>query len=82
MNLNCIWGDLNGSGLAIEHSANHIEYHGDENGILAITNHHQFLDRRLTGSPDPDRQAAIAGSFCRLGRMWNLLREHYGISYR
>lgn len=78
LNYSCIWGDITGQGVAIEHSSNHIHYQYPEDGILAITNHHQFLDRKLTGSPGPDELPAISGSYCRLGRAWNLLRENRG----
>ncbi len=78
LNLNCIWGDAAGRGVVIEHSSNHIHYQYAEDGILAITNHHQFLDRTLTGSPIPDELPAISGYYCRLGRAWNLLRENRG----
>ncbi|HIC91383.1 MAG TPA: hypothetical protein EYP21_04860 [Syntrophaceae bacterium] len=78
LNLNCIWGDAAGRGVAIEHSSNHIHYQYAEDGILAITNHHQFLDRTLTGSPTPYELPAISGSYCRLGRAWNLLRKNRG----
>lgn len=78
LNLNFIWGDWAGNGVAIEHSSNYIHYEYAKHGILAIANHHQFLDRKLTGSPDPDELPAISGSYCRLGRMWNLLKKNKG----
>jgi hypothetical protein len=78
LNYNCIWGDVEGNGVAIEHSSNHITFKYAEDGILAIANHHQFLDRNLTGSTDPNQQPAISGSYCRLGRMWNLLKQKNG----
>ncbi len=76
LNLNFIWGDSAGNGIAIEHSSNYIHYEHAKDGILAIANHHQFLDRKLTGSPDPNELSAISGSYCRLGRIWKLLREN------
>lgn len=78
LNLNFIWGDAEGNGVAIEHSSNYIHYEHARDGILAIANHHQFLDKRLTGSPTPDELPAISGSYCRVGRMWKLLRENKG----
>lgn len=77
LNLNCIWGDTKGNGVAIEHSANYIHFER-ANEILAIANHHQFLDRKLTGSVSPDKMRAITGSYSRLSRMWKLLRQNYG----
>lgn len=78
LNLNCIWGDAKGDGVAIEHSANYLHFEKSKSGILAIANHHQYLDRKLTGSVSPDQMRAITGSYCRLTRMWNLLEENYG----
>ncbi len=78
MNLNSIWGDVKGNGVAIEHSKSYIHFQYQEDGLLAIANHHQFLDRKLTGSPDPNIQPAITGSYCRLGRMKTLLKFHKG----
>ena len=46
--------------------------------MLASANHHQFLDRGLTGSPDPVIEPAIAGSYARLARMWELLQTYGG----
>jgi hypothetical protein len=78
LNLNCIWGDAEGKGVAIEHSSKYIHFEFAKEGILAIANHHQFLDRNLTGSPTPSQMNAITGSYCRLGRVWKLLRENKG----
>jgi len=77
LNLNSIWADRNGQGLIIEHSSHHLHFELAKDGILAIANHHQFI-RELTGSPTPDELPSIAGSYCRLGRMWHLLRESKG----
>jgi len=77
LNLNSIWADRNGQGLIIEHSSHHRHFELAKDGILAIANHHQFI-RELTGSPTPDELPSIAGSYCRLGRMWHLLRESKG----
>ena len=77
LNLNSIWADRNGQGLIIEHSSHHLHFELAKDGILAIANHHQFI-RELTGSPTPDELPSIAGSYCRLGRMWHLLRENKG----
>jgi len=78
LNLNCIWGDSLGGGVAIEHSSHHLAFEYLKEGIMAIANHHQFLNRDLTGSVNPDQMPAISGSYCRLGRMWNLLKSYQG----
>jgi hypothetical protein len=55
-------------------SHNHMEVAraADRGGVLASTNHHQFLDRKLSGGADPITEPLIAGSFARLARMWEL----------
>jgi hypothetical protein len=78
LNLNTIWADINGGGVAIEHTSHHLHFALATEGILAIANHHQFLDRNLTGSPSPRELPLIAGSYCRLNRMWHLLRQNKG----
>lgn len=79
MNSNTIWADRDGSLSVFEYSHNHFhEEPAGPQGIIASANHHQFLDNRLSGSFDPDSQEFIAGSYSRLGRMWNLLREYHG----
>ena len=77
LNLNCIWADNFGNGVSIEHSSNYLHFEFAKEGILAIANHHQFI-QKLTGSPTPNELPSIAGSYCRLGRMWNLLRKNRG----
>jgi len=79
MNWNTIWADRHGDLSVIEYSHNHFhrEKAGAE-GIIASANHHQFLDRSLSGSFDPGSQKEITGSYSRLARMWTLLREHHG----
>jgi len=79
MNFNTIWLDTKGGLSAFEYSHNHFhEEKAGERGTMASANHHQFLDRSLTGSHDPNTQDLIAGSYSRLARMWNLLEENYG----
>lgn len=79
MNWNTIWADRSGGMAVFEYSHNH--FHSEPvgpGGVLASANHHQFLDRSLSGSVDPGDQEMIAGSYCRLARMWALLSEHHG----
>lgn len=79
MNWNTIWGDRDGNLSLFEYSHNHFNKHDvGEPGWVASANHHQFLDRSLTGSFDPESQELIAGSYSRLGRMQSLLGEHQG----
>jgi len=78
-NLNSMWADEQGNAVTIEYSKNHIAVRPiGESGIMVETNHHQYLDRRLSGSADPDRQNAIAGSYGRLGRAWEMAEEYAG----
>jgi hypothetical protein len=79
MNWNMIWADLTGDLSVFEYSHNH--FHRERasgDGIIASANHHQFLDRKLSGSFDPSTHELIAGSYSRLARMWALLREYQG----
>ncbi|MFH1149924.1 MAG: C45 family peptidase [Actinomycetota bacterium] len=78
LNSNTTWGDAQGSIATLEYSHNHLAVDKGEKGILAEANHHQYLDRSLSGGVDPGQQAAIAGSFARLGRMWELLEQYHG----
>jgi len=78
LNANSTWGDARGGIATIEYSHNYIVVEKGKNGVLAEANHHQYLDRELSGGIDPSKQMAIAGSFARLGRMWELLEEYYG----
>jgi hypothetical protein len=78
MNMNTIWTDPSGSMVGIEHSGHYMAVHYGEDHILASTNHHQYLDRSLSGSPTPLEQKAIEGSYARLGRAWELLDDNYG----
>ncbi|MDD5748315.1 MAG: carcinine hydrolase/isopenicillin-N N-acyltransferase family protein [Actinomycetota bacterium] len=78
LNMNSIWGDAAGGIAAMEYSHNYFAFEKGERGIIAEANHHQYLDRELTGGVDPNKQWAIAGSYARLGRMWELLEEYYG----
>ena len=78
MNMNTIWTDPSGNMVGIEHSGHHMVTHYGKDHILASTNHHQYLDRSLSGSPTPLEQKAIAGSYARLGRAWELLEDNCG----
>ncbi len=78
MNMNTIWTDPSGNMVGIEHSGHYMVIRYGEDHILASTNHHQYLDRSLSGSPTPLEQKAIEGSYARLGRAWELLHENYG----
>lgn len=78
-NMNSMYADEQGSAITIEYSKNHIAVvKVDEIGVMVETNHHQYLDRGLSGSADPARQKAIAGSYIRLGRAWELARKYSG----
>jgi hypothetical protein len=79
MNWNTIWSDKSGSLSLFEYSHNHFHRQlAGEEGIIASANHHQFLDRELSGSFDPSQQEMIAGSYSRLARAWKLLRMYRG----
>ncbi len=80
MNANSIFADMGGDAAVIEHSHRHlaVEKAADHGGVLASANHHQFLDRSLSGGADPLREPLIAGSFARLARMWELLETLRG----
>lgn len=80
MNANNIFADMNGEAVVIEHSHNHmaVEKASDHGGVLASTNHHQFLDRSLSGGADPVIEPMITGSYARLARMWELLETFKG----
>ena len=80
MNANVIFADMEGDAAVIEHSHHHlaVEKGADHGGVLASANHHQFLDRRLSGGADPISEPPIAGSYARLARMWELLRRFEG----
>ncbi len=79
LNANTLMADPGGDAALLEYSHNHLEAtRPDERGVLASANHHQFLDRGLTGSPDPVIEPAIAGSYARLARMWELLGAYGG----
>ncbi|RJP34081.1 MAG: hypothetical protein C4536_03415 [Actinobacteria bacterium] len=80
MNSNSIFADLGGDAAVIEHSHNHmaVEKAAGHDGVLASANHHQFLDRSLSGGADPVIEPQIAGSYARLARMWELLDDFRG----
>lgn len=80
MNANSIFADMNGGAALIECSHNHmaVERAADHGGVLASANHHQFLDRALSGGADPVSEPLVAGSFARLARMWELLEAFKG----
>jgi len=77
MNANNIFADMQGDAAVIEHSHNHmaVEKAEDHGGVLASANHHQFLDRSLSGGADPVSEPLITGSYARLARMWNCWRR-------
>ena len=78
LNANTTWGDAEGGLATIEYSHQYIAVEKTEKGILAEANHHQYLDHALSGGVDPGGQVAIAGSYARLGRMWELLEHNHG----
>jgi Acyl-coenzyme A:6-aminopenicillanic acid acyl-transferase len=80
LNANSIFADMGGNAVVIEHSHNHmaVATAEDRGGIIASANHHQFLDRKLSGGADPFIEPIIAGSFARLARMWELLETFKG----
>ncbi|MBA7704435.1 hypothetical protein ES703_113243 [subsurface metagenome] len=78
-NFNSIYADEQGGAVTIEYSKNHIAVrHVDELGVMVETNHHQYLDRKLSGSADPSKQKAITGSYARLGRAWEMAKDYSG----
>lgn len=77
-NFNSMWADEQGNAVTIEYSKNHIAVKGPEEGVMVEANHHQYLDRKLSGSADPSMQKALTGSYARLGRAWELAREYRG----
>jgi len=79
MNWNTIWTDGGRELSVFECSHSHFHRQNAEaDGLVASANHHQFLDRTLSGSFDPTEQELMAGSYSRLARMWALLREYQG----
>lgn len=78
-NMNSMYADEQGGAITIEYSKNHIAVrHIDEGGVMVETNHHQYLNRELSGSADPAKQKAITGSYARLGRAWEMAKEYSG----
>jgi len=79
-NLNSTWANTNGEAVTIEYSRHYrvAEYAKEHDGVLVETNHHQYLDRNLSGSADPTVQKAICGSYARLGRAWELAEANKG----
>jgi hypothetical protein len=80
MNANTLLADTTGEAALLEYSHNHLQVTraADHRGVLASANHHQFLDRGLTGGADPVIEPVIAGSYARLARMWELLGIYHG----
>ncbi len=80
MNANIIFADMRGEAVVIESSHNHmaVARASEHGGVLASANHHQFLDRSLSGGADPVIEPLIAGSYARLSRMWELLELFKG----
>lgn len=74
MNWNTIWTDRSGDLSVFEYSHNHFHRHrATDDRMVASANHHQFLDRSLSGSFDPGLQELITGSYSRLARMYAML---------
>lgn len=80
VNANLMVADCGGEAALIEYCHRHImvTHASRHDGLLASANHHQFIDRGLTGSADPSTEPLIAGSYARLARMWELLRLRHG----
>ncbi len=80
LNMNTLMADKSGEAALLEYSHNHLEATSaaGHRGVLASANHHQFLDRGLSGGADPSVQPEIAGSYARVARMWELLDLHHG----
>jgi hypothetical protein len=80
LNANTLLADAGGEAALLEYGHSHLlaTRAADHGGVLASANHHQFLDRGLTGSPDPVIEPAITGSYARLARMWELLGIYQG----
>ncbi|MHA1379039.1 MAG: carcinine hydrolase/isopenicillin-N N-acyltransferase family protein [Candidatus Helarchaeota archaeon] len=79
LNLNSMWADASGNAAIIEYSKKHIAVkYIEETGYLVETNHHQFLDRKKSGSGDPNTQKALRGSYARLGRAYELAEKWKG----
>jgi len=76
-NLNYLFADAEGGIASIEATHNYFAVNCGEDGILAQANHHQWLDRSLTGAPGsgPD---GYPSSWIRAERMRELLRENHG----
>jgi hypothetical protein len=78
-NFNTIWADSGKNLSLFEYSHNYFNRHdATTKGSVASANHHQYLDRKLAGTFDPDTQPLISGSYSRLGRMYALLDEYRG----
>jgi len=80
LNSNNIFADVQGDAAVLECSHNYVAVQkaAERNGILASANHHQFLDRALSGGADPNIEPAITGSYARLDRMYELLDRCQG----
>jgi hypothetical protein len=78
-NFNTIWADSGKNLSLFEYTHNYFNRHdATDKGSVASANHHQYLDRTLAGSFDPDTQPLISGSYSRLGRMYTLLDAYRG----
>jgi predicted choloylglycine hydrolase len=69
--------DSLGNIATVEATHNYFAVNYGENGILAQANHHQFLDRALSGGLGPDNNG-YPSSWIRAGRAWDLLKDNYG----
>ena len=75
-NMNYLFADAKGGIASIESTHDYFAVSYGEGGILAQGNHHQWLDRGLTGAPSsgPD---GYPSSWIRTERMWKLLRDNH-----
>ncbi|MHA1386049.1 MAG: carcinine hydrolase/isopenicillin-N N-acyltransferase family protein [Candidatus Helarchaeota archaeon] len=78
-NLNSMWADASGNAAIKKKKKRHIAIkYIEETGFLVETNHHQYLDRKKSGSGDPVSQKALSGSYARLGRAYELAEKWKG----
>ncbi len=80
LNSNNIFADVSGDAAVIEFTHNYLAVSkaSERNGIIASANHHQFLDRALSGGADPRIEPVITGSYARLDRIYELLERCHG----
>jgi len=75
---NFLWADTDGGIASTEwtHSLFGVKFGEEFGGIMGQANHNQWLDRNLTGGPDPENYFS---TYARCARMWELLRQNYGL---